>query len=188
MPLAARARGSRRPSSGATSEKCWVTIPIPAAIASRGERIATGLPSMRISPASAAVSPYRMRISVVLPAPFSPSRAWTSPRPTSRSTLVVGDEVPEPLGDPRAELDDRRPRAPGSDRSAVEPAPATVATRAARLVDVDPERPGLDRLLFLLDLRQEVRWHAAGDGRVDLGEGGPTLGDHAEVLEVLGGV
>ena len=43
------------------------------------------LPSSRISPSSGRASPYRTFIRVVLPAPFSPSRAWISPGRTSRS-------------------------------------------------------------------------------------------------------
>ena len=35
-----------------TSVKCWWTIPIPAAIASRGDPKLTGRPSRSISPAS----------------------------------------------------------------------------------------------------------------------------------------
>ena len=67
-----------------TSMKCWCTMPMPAAIASFGEWKLAGLPSMRISPSSGWVSPYRTFISVVFPAPFSPSRAWTWPGATER--------------------------------------------------------------------------------------------------------
>src|SRR3989337_4026805 len=35
-------------------------------------------------PASARSRPYRMRIKVVLPAPFSPTSAWISPSATSK--------------------------------------------------------------------------------------------------------
>ena len=35
-----------------TSAKCWWTMPMPAAIASRGERRSIGSPKTRISPAS----------------------------------------------------------------------------------------------------------------------------------------
>src|SRR5205823_14879264 len=37
-------------------------------------------------PASGRIAPLRTFISVDLPAPFSPTRAWTSPRHNSRST------------------------------------------------------------------------------------------------------
>ena len=51
---AGRGRGGRSRSTvcDGTSVKCWWTIPRPAAIASRGERNATGRPSTRISPSS----------------------------------------------------------------------------------------------------------------------------------------
>src|SRR3984893_13993032 len=67
----------------ATSRKGGATMPMPAAIASRGEPNFAGLPSRRISPSSGWVSPYRTFISVVFPAPFSPSRAWTCPGATA---------------------------------------------------------------------------------------------------------
>ena len=40
-----------------TSMKCWCTMPMPAAIASRGEPNLAGSPSIRISPSSGWVSP-----------------------------------------------------------------------------------------------------------------------------------
>src|SRR5713226_4284282 len=46
-----------------------------------------GRPSTRIVPASGRCSPYSVPISVVLPAPFSPSRAWISPERSSSVTL-----------------------------------------------------------------------------------------------------
>ena len=48
---------------------------MPESIASLAELNETGLPFSRISPASGRYSPYRMFISVDLPAPFSPSSA-----------------------------------------------------------------------------------------------------------------
>ena len=68
-----------------TSMKCWWTIPMPRAIASDGPAMAVGTPSSRISPESGESSPYRMFIRVLLPAPFSPRRAWISPGLMSRS-------------------------------------------------------------------------------------------------------
>src|SRR4051812_44070779 len=69
-----------------TSMKCWWTIPMPALIASPGSRNDTGLSSSRISPSSGWYSPNRTFMRVVLPAPFSPSRAWISPGSTVRLT------------------------------------------------------------------------------------------------------
>src|SRR5438445_4973305 len=68
------------------SMKCWCTIPMPRAMASRGPLMRAGLPLTTISPESACTRPYRMFISVDLPAPFSPTRAWISPARTVRST------------------------------------------------------------------------------------------------------
>ena len=42
---------------GCTSEKCWVTMPIPAAMASRGEPMLTGRPSTWMLAAVGRVSP-----------------------------------------------------------------------------------------------------------------------------------
>jgi hypothetical protein len=68
-----------------TNMKCWWTIPMPSSIARLGDPTSVGVPASRISPSSAATLPDRMLISVVLPAPFSPSSAWTSPRRRSKS-------------------------------------------------------------------------------------------------------
>src|ERR1700689_726780 len=59
---------------------------MPCARASRGPRSSTRLPSILTSPLLAAISPPRTRMSVDLPAPFSPTSAWTSPVCTSKST------------------------------------------------------------------------------------------------------
>ena len=44
-----------RTDSGGTSENCWNTMPMPPAMASRGDAKLTGLPSMQISPASGVI-------------------------------------------------------------------------------------------------------------------------------------
>jgi hypothetical protein len=72
--------------NGGTSRKCWWTIPIPAPIASLGDAKWTGLPYRLIAPSSGRYSPVRMFESVLLPAPFSPRRACTSPAAASKST------------------------------------------------------------------------------------------------------
>src|SRR3984957_18185609 len=63
-------------------------IPIPARRASCGVRRWTGFPSMRISPESAWYAPARIFMSVLLPAPFSPMKACTSPGQMLRLTLL----------------------------------------------------------------------------------------------------
>src|SRR5579864_517291 len=52
---------------------------MPASSASRGERKRTGLPSTRYCPSSGENTPASILISVLLPAPLSPSRQCTSP-------------------------------------------------------------------------------------------------------------
>src|SRR2546427_8908303 len=74
--------------------KCWWTMPMPRAIASAGPCIATGVPSIRISPSSGVTRPYRMFIRVVLPAPFSPRSAWISRSPRSRSIASFASVPP----------------------------------------------------------------------------------------------
>ena len=77
--------------------KCWCTRPIPASRASRGDRSRFGVPSIRISPASGDSIPAATCISVVLPAPFSPSSACTSPARTTRPAPVSACTVPNRL-------------------------------------------------------------------------------------------
>jgi hypothetical protein len=57
------------------SASSWWMRAMPCALASRGSRNSTLLPPMRISPELGSNSPPSMRISVDLPAPFSPRRA-----------------------------------------------------------------------------------------------------------------
>lgn len=83
---AERKRFSATVSDG-TSEKCWCTMPMPARIASVASEKWHVAPSTRISPSSGWMIPAAMRISVDLPAPFSPTRAWISPGRTAKSTL-----------------------------------------------------------------------------------------------------
>src|SRR5664279_3614344 len=59
---------------------------MPASLASCGEEKVTTCPLKRMLPLSGVYTPPISLISVDLPAPFSPIRAWTSPTCTSRST------------------------------------------------------------------------------------------------------
>src|SRR6266581_9173824 len=77
-------------------------MPMPRSIAWRGESKRTGWPSSTIRPASGAVRPYRTFMSVVLPAPFSPSSASTSPGYSCRSTWSLATSPPNLLTMPRA--------------------------------------------------------------------------------------
>jgi hypothetical protein len=69
-----------------TRRSSWGIVTIPAAIASCGLANAQGLPDTKIRPLSGRWTPPRMRMSVDLPAPFSPTMAWISPGRTSKST------------------------------------------------------------------------------------------------------
>ena len=68
-----------------TSAGSWNTDASPAARASAGEPTASGLPASVIVPESAPMTPVRIFTSVLLPAPFAPRSAWTSPGSTARS-------------------------------------------------------------------------------------------------------
>src|SRR5829696_9731665 len=60
----------------------------PSAFATRGELLATVLPSIRSSPPSGSTGPVMILISVDLPAPFSPMSACTSPARSSSEALL----------------------------------------------------------------------------------------------------
>src|ERR1051326_643170 len=64
-------------------------MPTPCSMAALGECILSRCPTMLIWPSSGRYSPARMLISVVLPAPFSPSRACTSPHRAAKSMPVL---------------------------------------------------------------------------------------------------
>ena len=61
------------------SLKCWCTIPMPSLVASLGSFILTTSPFFLMTPSSGWYIPKSTLISVLLPAPFSPRRAWISP-------------------------------------------------------------------------------------------------------------
>ena len=88
--------------NGGTSMKCWCTIPMPSARASRGDWRRIASPSISTLPESGAVMPKSMFISVVLPAPFSPSKATISPRRTPNRTSLFARSDPYRLVSPRA--------------------------------------------------------------------------------------
>ncbi len=80
--------------------KCWKTMPMPSLMASAGELIVTGVPSTSIVPSSGFWTPYRIFISVDLPAPFSPTIACTVAARTSMSmswlAMTPGNRFPMP--------------------------------------------------------------------------------------------
>jgi len=87
--------------SVSTSMKCWCTMPMPSAMASCGLRICTDLPKTSMRPLSAAWKPYSTDISVLLPAPFSPTMPCTVPAATVRSTASLACTAPKRLQMPR---------------------------------------------------------------------------------------
>ena len=74
-------------------------IRIPASSACRGPENRTGLPLSTISPSYSMIAPARIFMSVLLPAPFSPQRATTSPGPAENDTSLQRTHAPEALGD-----------------------------------------------------------------------------------------
>ena len=77
------------------SAGCWWTIAIPRPCAVAGVRLSTSLPSKTIVPLSGAVAPEATFINVDFPAPFSPSRACTSPGRTSNETSLSAAMAPK---------------------------------------------------------------------------------------------
>src|SRR5262245_1022649 len=94
MFSATESAGTRRSSCG--------MVTIPAAIASRGLAKWRSSPLTRMTPRSGRCTPPRMRISVDLPAPFSPTTAWISPNATAKSTLWSASVAPNCLLTPSA--------------------------------------------------------------------------------------
>ena len=59
---------------------------MPSRCAARTELISTRAPSSKMSPLSGVCTPARIFMSVLLPAPFSPTTATTSPRASVSDT------------------------------------------------------------------------------------------------------
>ena len=87
-----------------TSMKCWWTMPTPAAIALAVSQPVTSFPSTSTVPASGVNMPARTRINVLLPAPFSPIRAWISPLATSNDASRIARTGPKDLAIPRRRI------------------------------------------------------------------------------------
>ena len=75
--------------SAGDSARFWYTVSMPAVRASMGERKLTGVPLMRISPASGVTAPASALMSVDLPAPLSPITARISPGMRSKSAWSI---------------------------------------------------------------------------------------------------
>ena len=74
-------------------------IRIPASSASRGPANRTGRPLKWISPSKSVMAPARIFMSVLLPAPFSPQMAWTSPASAVKRHVAERADAAEALGD-----------------------------------------------------------------------------------------
>ena len=86
--------------SGAMSGSWWMTR-TPSAWASAARRRSCTTPSKARLPVSGDTTPSTIRIMVDLPAPFSPTRARTSPARMSRSTSDSAWTTPKRLDTPR---------------------------------------------------------------------------------------
>src|SRR5262245_28287782 len=82
-------------SAGTRRSSCGM-VTTPATIASCGLAKCRSRPSTRTTPRSGRCTPPRMRISVDLPAPFSPTMAWISPNATPPSASVAPNRLPTP--------------------------------------------------------------------------------------------
>src|SRR5262249_7063325 len=87
---------------------------IPASCASRGERKRHGSPPSSTCPSSGRYRPVSTLQRVVLPAPFSPSRAWISPGSTSNSTRLFATTPGKRFVMPRAATTRALPPASGA--------------------------------------------------------------------------
>jgi len=67
-------------------------MPMPSAAACCGVVIDTSLPSYMIEPESGTPVPLIIDISVVLPAPFSPTSAWTRAGKDVEIDVVIGNQ------------------------------------------------------------------------------------------------
>src|SRR5215467_6516683 len=84
------------------SARSWYTVAMPSAVASFGRLMWTGRPSHLISPPLGSQMPAMHLISVVLPAPLSPTSAVTCPAGMSRLTFVRACTGPKLLPTPRS--------------------------------------------------------------------------------------
>ena len=98
-----RSRGSRRPSARERSSVCWWTKCSPArapAPASVERSVVTLAARSRARAGVAGSTPARILISVDLPEPLPPSRAWIVPRSSSRDTSSRARVAPNAFDSP----------------------------------------------------------------------------------------
>src|SRR4051794_28473196 len=116
---------------------------MPRPMASAVPLIVTGRPSKVISPVSADSAPERILIRVDLPAPFSPTRAWTSPTWTVMSAVRMARTAPNRLETPRT--DSRSAAAPGPEGEEGVASVAPVAGGSLIVSSFGPRRAGEGR-------------------------------------------
>src|ERR1700753_1970564 len=93
---------------------------IPAARASRADRKRVSSPSRRKRPENSGCTPAMIFISVLFPAPFSPTRPWISPGRSAKSTPRSASTPPKVLLIPFSSRSGERPSGTtGSDQEVV---------------------------------------------------------------------
>src|SRR5690349_17572217 len=104
---------------------------MPAPCASRAERKCVSCPSIRKRPENSGCTPAMIFISVLLPAPFSPTRPWISPGRSAKSTPRSASTPPKVLP------------IPFSSRRGVEPSAMAGADQEVILHPLHARRIGL---------------------------------------------
>ena len=96
------------------SVSSWKTVPMPERLRARRARTSGDLvaPDARRCPRPGRSTPQRILISVLLPAPFSPTRAWTSPKRALNAASRSARTPPKDVETPIASMARRR-RRPG---------------------------------------------------------------------------
>src|SRR6476469_6592862 len=182
---------------------------MPAAMAAVGVLNTTGRPSSRMVASSGCFMPYSVFIRVDVPAPFSPTTACTSPRPTVRLTSELATTPGNRLVIPRSSITGAPAGASASSGRSVEtvlmvshphtigagpedgapdPAPWSLLRSSCRSGGRrDLQGAVLDLLLVLLQLGLDVVHEPTAGGVADTAvlEGVGLLGRLAGVLELL---
>src|SRR4051812_38134557 len=109
---------------------------MPFPCASAGPESAISSPRTRVDPASGRSTPHRILISVLLPAPFSPTSAWISPKSAANDASRSARTPPKDFETPLASMADAASARRRPSRS------STCVPVAASSGEVDLERPG----------------------------------------------
>ena len=128
---------------------CWCITAMPAREASSGDQLSAGRPSIKTAPPSGWCTPARSLTQVLLPAPFSPRSASTSPATRSKVTSRIA------ITPPNRFVADASP-AGDSARALTAPPLDKVADIAARL-RVDSARRTTGSLSGRLSRRRQCR-------------------------------